>query len=118
MFGFFSVFNSDALKNVTLYKGSFPARFGGRLSSVVDVRMKDGDDKKIKGTASVGAISSKIQLEGPIIKEKTTFNISARRTYIVNSVPSGLIASNSTRPSPFLYTLVSVYGPSYSSAVY
>jgi len=82
MFGFFSVFNSDALKNVTLYKGSFPARFGGRLSSVVDVRMKDGDDKKIKGTASVGAISSKIQLEGPIIKEKTTFNISARRTYI------------------------------------
>ncbi len=81
LFGFFSVFNSDALKNVTLYKGSFPARFGGRLSSVVDVRMKDGDDKKIKGTASIGAISSKIQLEGPIIKEKTTFNISARRTY-------------------------------------
>lgn len=82
MFGFFSVFNSDALKNVTLYKGSFPARFGGRLSSVVDIRMKDGDDKKIKGSASIGVISSKIQLEGPIIKEKTTFNISARRTYI------------------------------------
>lgn len=82
MFGFFSVFNSDALKNVTLYKGSFPARFGGRLSSVVDVRMKDGDDKKISGTASIGLISSKIQVEGPIIKEKTTFNISARRTYI------------------------------------
>ncbi len=82
LFGFFSVFNSDALKNVTLYKGSFPARFGGRLSSVVDVHMKDGDDKKIKGTASIGVISSKIQLEGPIIKEKTTFNISARRTYI------------------------------------
>lgn len=82
MFGFFSVFNSDALKNVTLYKGSFPARFGGRLSSVVDVHMKDGDDKKIKGSASIGLISSKIQVEGPIIKEKTTFNISARRTYI------------------------------------
>jgi hypothetical protein len=82
MFGFFSVFNSDALKNVTLYKGSFPARFGGRLSSVVDVRMKDGDDKKIKGSASIGVISSKIQVEGPIIKERTTFNVSARRTYI------------------------------------
>ncbi len=82
MLGFFSVFNSDALKNVTLYKGSFPARFGGRLSSIVDVRMKDGDDKKIRGTASIGLIASKIQLEGPIIKEKTTFNISARRTYI------------------------------------
>lgn len=82
MLGFFSVFNSDALKNVTLYKGSFPARFGGRLSSVVDVRMKDGDDKKIRGSASIGLISSKLQLEGPIIKEKTTFNISLRRTYI------------------------------------
>lgn len=82
MFGFFSVFNSDAVKNVTLYKGSFPARFGGRLSSVVDIRMKDGDDKKVKGSVSIGAISSKIQVEGPLIKEKTTFNISARRTYI------------------------------------
>jgi len=82
MLGFFSVFNSDALKNVTLYKGSFPARFGGRLSSVVDVRMKDGDDKKIRGTASIGLISSKIQLEGPVVKEKTTFNVSLRRTYL------------------------------------
>lgn len=82
MLGFFSVFNSDAIKNVTLYKGSFPARFGGRLSSVVDVRMKDGDDKKIRGTASIGLISSKLQLEGPVIKEKTTFNISLRRTYL------------------------------------
>ena len=82
MLGFFSVFNSDALKNVTLYKGSFPARFGGRLSSVVDVRMKDGDDKKIHGTASIGLISSKLQLEGPFIKEKTTFNLSLRRTYL------------------------------------
>lgn len=82
MFGFFSVFNSDALKNVTLYKGSFPARFGGRLSSVVDVSMKDGDDKKVKGSATIGLISSKIQVEGPIIKERTTFNVSARRTYI------------------------------------
>ena len=82
MFGFFSVFNTDAVKNVTLYKGSFPARFGGRLSSVVDIRMKDGNEKKIQGSASIGLISSKFNLEGPIIKDRTTFNISARRTYI------------------------------------
>ena len=81
MAGFFSVFNPDAIKNVTLYKGNFPARFGGRLSSVVDVRMNDGNDKKIHGNVSVGLISSKINIEGPIVKEKTTFNISARRTY-------------------------------------
>jgi len=81
MAGFFSVFNPDAIKTVTLYKGSFPARFGGRLSSVIDVRMNDGNDQKIHGNISVGLISSKINLEGPIIKGKTTFNISARRTY-------------------------------------
>lgn len=82
MMGFFSVFNSDAIKNVTLYKGAFPARFGGRLSSVVDVQMKDGDNKKMRGTASIGLIASKVQLEGPIINEKTTFNVSLRRTYL------------------------------------
>lgn len=81
MAGFFSVFNPDAIKTVTLYKGSFPARFGGRLSSVIDVRMNDGNDQKIHGNISIGLISSKINLEGPIIKGKTTFNISARRTY-------------------------------------
>jgi len=81
MFGFFSVFNADAVKNVTLYKGSFPARFGGRLSSVVDIRMKDGDETKYHGNVTIGLISSKINIEGPIIKGKTTFDFSARRTY-------------------------------------
>jgi outer membrane receptor for ferrienterochelin and colicin len=79
--GLFSVFNADAIKNVTLYKGSFPARFGERLSSVVDVRMNDGNNKKLKGNFSIGLISSKLNLEGPLFSEKTTFNISARRTY-------------------------------------
>jgi len=79
--GMFSVFNADAIKNVTLYKGSFPARFGGRLSSVLDIRMYDGNNKKLKGNVSVGLISSKFNLEGPLFSEKTTFNISARRTY-------------------------------------
>jgi hypothetical protein len=79
--GFFSAFNADAIKNVTLYKGNFPARFGGRLSSVVDVRMKDGDMYEYHGNASIGLIASKINVEGPIIKGKTSFNFSFRRTY-------------------------------------
>lgn len=82
LFGFFSVFNADALKNVTLYKGSFPARFGGHLSSVIDVRMNDGNEYEYHGSASIGLISSKFNLEGPIVKGRTTFNISARRTYL------------------------------------
>lgn len=81
MAGFFSVFNPDAVKNVTLYKGNFPARFGGRLSSVIDVRMNDGNNKEIRGNLSVGLISSKLNIEGPIFSENTTFNFSARRTY-------------------------------------
>ncbi len=80
-FGFFSAFNPDAIKNITLYKGSFPARFGGRLSSVLDIYTNNGNDKEYHGSASIGLISAKINLEGPIIKEKTTFHVSARRTY-------------------------------------
>ena len=79
--GFFSVFNPDALKNVTLYKGSFPAHFGGRLSSVVDIRMKEGDMQKYHGNVSIGLISSKFNFEGPILKDKLSFNLSFRRTY-------------------------------------
>ena len=81
MMGFFSVFNPDALKNVTLYKGSFPAHFGGRLSSVVDIRMKEGDMQKYHGNVCVGLISSKLNFEGPIVKDKLSFNLSFRRTY-------------------------------------
>ncbi|WP_430815996.1 TonB-dependent receptor [Carboxylicivirga sp. RSCT41] len=82
LFGFFSVFNTDAVKNVSLYKGGFPARFGGRLSSVIDVRMKEGNEKKIHGGAQLGLISSRFFIEGPIKKDKTAFHLSARRTYI------------------------------------
>ena len=82
MFGFFSVFTPEAIKKVTLFKSSFPARFGGRLSSVIDVRTNDGDMKKYHGTLSIGLLTSKINLEGPIVKDKTSFNISARRSYI------------------------------------
>ena len=79
--GFFSAFNADAIKGVTLYKGSFPARFGDRLSSVLDITTNDGNDNKLHGNASIGLISAKVNLEGPIVKDKTTFNVSARRTY-------------------------------------
>ncbi|MFV0591637.1 MAG: TonB-dependent receptor [Draconibacterium sp.] len=82
LFGFFSVFNTDAIKNVSLYKGGFPARFGGRLSSVVDIRMKEGNEKELHGGVQVGLISSKFHLEGPFKKDKTAFHISARRTYV------------------------------------
>lgn len=82
LMGFISTFNTDAIKNIEFYKGSFPARYGGRASSVVDVRMKDGNNEKIRGEVSVGLISAKLNIEGPIIKDKTTFSISGRRTYI------------------------------------
>jgi outer membrane receptor for ferrienterochelin and colicin len=82
LLGFFSVFNPDAIKAVKLYKGGFPARFGGRLSSVVDISMKDGNMKKIRGNFSIGIISSKLEIEGPITKDKTSFMVSARRTYL------------------------------------
>jgi outer membrane receptor for ferrienterochelin and colicin len=82
LFGFFSVFNTDAINNVELIKGGFPSRYGGRLSSVIDIRMKEGNMKEIKGEGSIGLISSKFTLEGPIIKDKTSFIVSARRTYI------------------------------------
>ncbi|MBE0677044.1 MAG: TonB-dependent receptor plug domain-containing protein, partial [Bacteroidales bacterium] len=81
LFGFLSVFNPDAVKSVQLYKGGFPARYGERLSSVVDIRMKEGNEKEFHGNFSIGLIASKLSLEGPIIKDKTSFIISARRTY-------------------------------------
>lgn len=79
--GFFSAFNSDAVKNITLYKGSFPAHFSSRLSSVLDITTNNGNDKEYHGGVGVGLISAKFNLEGPIIKEKATFSISGRRTY-------------------------------------
>lgn len=81
LMGFFSVFNNDAVRDVKLYKGDMPANYGGRLSSVLDVRMKEGNNKEFKGTGGVGLISSRLTLEGPIVNEKTSFLVSGRRTY-------------------------------------
>ena len=78
--GLFSVFNTEALQNVELYKGGFPAQYGGRLSSVLDIRMKEGNNQNFSGSGSMGLISSKILLEGPIIKDKTSFIVTARRS--------------------------------------
>jgi TonB-dependent Receptor Plug Domain/CarboxypepD_reg-like domain len=81
LMGFFSVFNPDAIKDVTIYKGPIPAEFGGRLSSVLDINMKEGNDKEFGANGGIGLISSRLTLEGPIKKEKGSFIISARRTY-------------------------------------
>ncbi|MEL6636226.1 MAG: TonB-dependent receptor [Bacteroidota bacterium] len=82
LFGFFSVFNADAIKDVSLTKGGFPARYGGRLSSVIEIGMKEGDLNQWHGTAAIGLIASKATIEGPLIKDKTSIIVSARRTYI------------------------------------
>ncbi len=81
LMGFFSVFNNDAIKDVKIYKGDIPMNYGGRLSSVLDVRMNDGNSKRLTATGGIGLISSRLTLEGPISKDKTTFIISGRRTY-------------------------------------
>ncbi len=81
LFGFFSVFNADAVKDLTLYKGGVPAKYGGRLSSVLDVRQKEGNSKNFEGNAGIGLVSSRLMLEGPIIKDKMSFMVAGRRSY-------------------------------------
>ncbi|GAB3950169.1 TonB-dependent receptor [Spirosoma harenae] len=83
LFGFFSVFNGDALKSVELIKGGFPARYGGRLSSVIELNMKDGNKERLHGEGGIGLIASRLTLEGPFTKNKKgSFLVSARRTYL------------------------------------
>ena len=96
LFGFFSVFNSDAINSTKLVKGGFPARYGGRLSSVIDIKMKEGNMKKFHGQGSIGLIASKLSLEGPIFKDRTSFIVSARRTYI-DILARPFIAANQKR---------------------
>ena len=79
--GLFSVFNGDAIKNVSMTKGGFPARFGGRLSSVLEIDMKDGNMQEYHGEGGIGILTSRLMLEGPIVKNKASFMVAARRTY-------------------------------------
>jgi hypothetical protein len=81
LMGFFSVFNNDAIRDVTLYKGDIPAQYGGRLSSVLDVRMKEGNNKHFEVTGGIGLIASRLTVEAPIIRDRLSFIVSARRTY-------------------------------------
>ncbi|MGB1100520.1 MAG: TonB-dependent receptor, partial [Flavobacteriales bacterium] len=82
LFGFFSVFNADAISSVEVYKGSMPARFGGRVSSVLDLGLKEGNRNELKGSGGIGLISSRLTLEGPVKKGVSSFIVSGRRTYI------------------------------------
>lgn len=101
LFGFFSVFNADAIKNVSLIKGGMPAQYGGRLSSVVDVSMKEGNINKYQVDGGIGLIASRFSVQGPIKKNKASFILSARRTYIDALV------------KPFIKKSSSFYGSGY-----
>ncbi|MFW6222899.1 MAG: TonB-dependent receptor, partial [Bacteroidota bacterium] len=81
LMGFFSVFNNDAVKNAKLYKGDIPPRYGGRLSSLLDIRMKEGNSKEFSGSGGIGLISSRLTLEAPLFKDKSSFIVAGRRTY-------------------------------------
>ena len=82
LFGFFSVFNPDAIKDMSIIKGGFPANYGGRLSSVLDIHMKEGNNQKFHAEGGIGLLSSRLTIEAPIIKDKASFLLSGRRTYI------------------------------------
>jgi hypothetical protein len=82
LFGFFSIFNSDAIKNISFIKGDMPAQYGGRISSVLDVSMKDGNSNKFQTEGGIGLIASRLSIQGPLKKDKASFIVSARRTYI------------------------------------
>jgi hypothetical protein len=97
LFGLFSTFNTRALNNVTLIKGGFPAQYGGRLSSILDITMKEGNNKKYMVEGGIGLISSQLTIEGPIIKEKASFIISARRTYLDLVLKPFLPKANQTK---------------------
>lgn len=104
-YGIVSIFNGDAVKKVSLHKGSFPARFGGRLSSVVDIRLKDGDMQHYHGSFNIGILSSRINFEGPIIKGKTSFNLSARRSYIDLFTQAAKLFTDESIPVLYMYDL-------------
>lgn len=98
LFGFFSAFNTDVVKGVELYKSAIPERYGGRLSSVLDVSTRDGNSKKLSGTGGIGLLTSRLTLEGPLDKEKTTFIIGGRTTYsdwILKQIPNSAYSNSS-----------------------
>ncbi len=105
LFGFFSIFNGNAVDNIELIKGGMPAQYGGRLSSVLDVTAKSGNKDSLKVQGGIGLISSRLTLEGPIIKDKTSFTISARRTYVDVVMRPFLNGSNFDGTAYYFYDL-------------
>lgn len=105
LFGFMSLFNGDAIKNVELVKGGFPARYGGRLSSVMDIAMRDGRKDSIGGEAGIGLLSSRLMIEGPIVKDKVSFIVSGRRSYIDLLVRPILKMMDETQVGYYFYDL-------------
>ncbi len=103
LFGFFSVFNSDAIKSVSLIKGGMPAQYGGRLSSVIDIAMKDGNINKTEVDAGIGLIASRFSVQGPLKKDKASFMVSARRTYIDALVKPFISETNSFYGSRYYF---------------
>src|SRR6202000_3568655 len=80
-FGFFSAFNPEVVKDIELFKSSMPARYGGRLSSVLDINGRDGNKKNLSGSGGIGLLTSRLNIEGPIVKDKTSFTLGGRTTY-------------------------------------
>lgn len=98
LFGLFSTFNSDAVRDVKLYKGDFPAQFGGRLSSVVDVRLREGNRNRFAGQGGIGTIATRLTLEGPLNKGKGAFIVAGRRTYF-DVITRSINAANRDKPN-------------------
>ena len=103
LFGFFSVFNADAIKNTNLYKGGMPAEYGGRLSSVLDVQMRDGNNQYTEVQGGIGIISSRLTVEGPIKKDKASFIVSGRRTYLFDIISGALKNTDFAGTNYFFY---------------
>jgi hypothetical protein len=103
LFGFFSIFNGDAIKNTSLIKGGMPAQYGGRLSSVLDIAMKEGNDKEFQVEGGIGLIASRLSIQGPVKKNKASFIISARRTYIDALVKPFLNEDNAFNGSGYYF---------------
>jgi hypothetical protein len=103
LFGFFSVFNPDAVKDVKLIKGGIPAQYGGRVSSILDVRMKEGNNKKVAVTGGIGTIFSRLSVEAPLIKDKASFILALRRSYIDALVKPFLADDNALKKADFYF---------------
>jgi hypothetical protein len=101
LLGFFSVFNGDAVKDLEVYKGGIPAKYGGRLSSIVDIKMRDGNAKRFSAIGGIGTISSRLTLEGPLVKDKSSFMIAGRRSYADVFLP--LSSDRSVRESKLYF---------------